>query len=70
MSYRYLTRSYVEWLGLERVPLMPRRTGASCVIGGSDTLPRAPSVWPEGVAHDGGVYEREPDGLAYERRAA
>jgi len=66
MSYRYLTRSYVEWLGLERVPIYKPRSGAMCILG-NDTLPMPTNAWPEGVVHDATLYERESDGLAYAR---
>jgi hypothetical protein len=55
--YRYLTRSYVEWLGLE--PTNVRY--ASGAHGGTWGRPQ-PSAF---LVHDGGVYEPEDDGLAY-----
>lgn len=66
---KYLTRSYVEWLGLPLVPFAHRRTGAvSCMWGENACLPAAgQSRWDDGVVHDGRAYVREPDGLAYVR---
>lgn len=67
---RYLTRSYVEWLGLERVPIAKARSRA--VIGwprfdGTEScLPSAGQpTCVEGVKFNGRLYEREHDGLAY-----
>lgn len=70
MSYRYLTRSYVEWLGLPLVPIMKRReTGHWCGLHG--TLPRPDSrAIAAGVIHDDSLYEREQDGLAFVRLLA
>jgi hypothetical protein len=67
MSYRYLTRSYVEWLGLPRVPIFKPRNTSLVFVGMNDTLPVLPSSYAEGVQRDGVLYEREADGLAYTR---
>ncbi len=59
---RYLTRSYVEWLGLELVPLHIGRDTRMLRFGEK----HRPSI-VAGVMHEGLGYIREPDGLAYAR---
>ena len=63
--YRFLTRSFVEALGLELVPfILPRRGGYICI--GNDILPRAgESTYCDGVVFEGHSYQVEKDGLAY-----
>jgi hypothetical protein len=67
---RFLTRSYIDWLQLERIPLaMPRNQGYVQHNASGGTLrPAGESQWAEGVQHPNGhYYRREHDGLAYER---
>ena len=59
---KYLTRSYVEWLGLREVPIdKGRDTRVYCC---PDHDPR-PARFVRGVQHGGRLYERERDGLAF-----
>ena len=59
---RFLTRSYVEWLGLEEIPIDKGRDGRMYCCSEHD--PRL-SRYVRGVALDGRLYERERDGLAF-----
>jgi hypothetical protein len=73
-AYRYLTRSYVEWLGLDEVPVRTMHRGvissyqAQVRFTGEPLPPALAShaILP-GVVHDSDVYVREGDGLAYVR---
>ena len=69
MSYRYLTRSYVEALELPIVVTQRVRSGAMvCGDEGSYGLrPATGRTYMEGTLHAGSLYEREPDGLAFHR---
>jgi hypothetical protein len=55
--YRYLTRDYVEWLGLEIVPLTKRHRGHIFMPNGCLPAPSS-SGWVEGVIFEGYAYER------------
>lgn len=61
VSYRYLTASYVKWLGLEP---MYFRTGRTVLHGGWGP---ARELYEPMVIHDGRAYVLEVDGLAFVR---
>ena len=67
MSYRYLTRSYVEALELPIVVTQRVRNRGTICVGNDYTLPPASATFVQGTLHAGSLYEREPDGLAFHR---
>ena len=69
MSYRYLTRSYVEALELPVVVTKRPRSSAvvSAEASGWSLRPPDHVTYVDGTLHAGSLYEREPDGLAFHR---
>ena len=66
MSYRYLTRSYVQFLGLEVIPVLAHRTSTARAWI-DDVVPRPAQRYDVGVRHEGHLYIRDEDGLAWTR---
>lgn len=68
MTMRYLTGEYVDWLGLQTVPLqMPRSAAIHSIMRFTDTTPALARpddrTYVVGVLHDGRAYQR--DGLGW-----
>lgn len=64
MTYRYLTVSYVQWLGLQDMPLLLTRDTAVSFQPGGFPLPRR--YYTLGVSLSGRLYKRAADGLSYD----
>lgn len=65
---RYLTRSYVEYLGLEVVPILARRNDQMVIRPYGEMLPKPSHIgYAQGVIFNDIPYIREPDGLCFTR---
>lgn len=63
---KYLTRSYVEWLGLQEGPVF-RGYGGVSYISEYAAKPLTGSGFQVGVKLAGHVYIKSPCGLSYDR---
>lgn len=66
--FKYLTRSYVEWLGLEHFPY--QRPNWTCVFV-PENAPKPVTMvgFDICVVYNHALYMREPDGLAWVLRS-
>lgn len=62
--YRYLTKSYVEWLGLKTEPLLDSHAYASWVS--EDAVKPEGARLRTGVRFEGHLYLATEDGLAFD----
>lgn len=63
--YRYLTRSFVEALGLKHIPIRLRRNCGIAFISEHEAMPMPQKQYATGVVFEGYGYVREDDGLAW-----
>jgi hypothetical protein len=66
--YRYLTKSYVEWLGLPEVVCIPSLCSTAVFVPVNAVKPTSYVQFVPGVVYRDRVYVQEADGLCYTRR--